>query len=190
MKFKSFEEMREKYPFLTPEGKILFRQFLYKDEVYVKYNQVKEVIAFLDMLDELPDEEEEKLKKKIRNLEFELEKAKKREEKLKEELEEQKEIVADYHRYYGSYFSPHQLLNKLFQGVRMKYQLLTPKDKLGIKINKKQYEYWVNVFLDLKICRKNNLGQLVANCTRAEAHEKLFSFNPELNKDILSSNDI
>jgi len=183
-------ELKKQYPFLTPEGGIMFDRFQYKEEVYVKYEQVKEVIAFLDLLDEIPSEREEKLERKVEKLKFELEKAKKREEKLKEELEEQKDIVADYHRYYGSYFSPHQLLNRLFRGVKMEYQLLTPKDKLGIKIDKKQYDYWVSVFMDLKICRKNYRGQLVANCSRAEAHERLFSFNPKINKDILSSNDI
>jgi len=178
------------YDFISPNGDIVYDTFEYKGINYVKLSQVEEVARFQDILDELDNRLIKKLENKIRTLEHKLENALKREEKLKEELNEEKETVSSYHRIYGSYVSPNMLITELYKGGVLEYQNLNPKNKLNIKISEKQYNYWINVFLDLGIVKKDYRGRLIAGVNKIEAYNRIMAFNPAINDKFVSKNKI
>jgi len=178
------------YDFISPTGEIIYNVFKYKDVEYVKYSEVKRITEFQDMLDELDERFIKKLENKLRNLEHKLENATKREEKLKHDLEESKDIIASYHRVYGSYVSPNMLITELYRGGVLEFQNLNPKNKLNIKISEKQYNYWVNVFLDLGIIKKDYRGRLIAGVSKHEAYNRIMGFNPAIDEKFISKNKI
>jgi len=173
------------YDFISPTtGEILHNVFKYKDVEYVKYSEVKRINEFMDMLDKLDEKLIKKLESDNLKLKDKVEKALKREEKLKEVREQLKNDLNDYDRIYGSYVSPHQLINELWRGGVCTWQDLRPQSSIKIKVSAKQLEYWLSVFQDLKICSIGNRGKYQARCSRIEAHEKLFSFNPALDVNL------
>jgi len=175
---------------VTPDGKISFDVYNIKGKEYALYSDVKEVIAFFDILDKLDEEDRKKMENKIRTLEHKLENALKREEKLKEKLNEAKETISEYHRIYGSYVSPNMLITELYKGGILEYQNLNPKNKLKIKISEKQYNYWINVFLDLGIVKKDYRGRLIAGVSRLEAYNRIMGFNPAIDKKFVSDDKL
>ena len=175
---------------ITPDGKVNFDVYNIKGTEYALYSDVKEVIAFFDILDKIDEEDRKKLENKLRTFEHKLENATKREEKLKSELDEAKDIIASYHRVYGSYVSPNMLITELYRGGVLEFQNLNPKNKLNIKISEKQYNYWVNVFLDLGIIKKDYRGRLIAGVSKHEAYNRIMGFNPAIDEKFISKNKI
>jgi len=178
------------YDFLDNQGNIIYPTFIYKEETYVKLSDVMRVAEFQNMLDMEDEKYIKRLENKLRTIEHKLENALKREEKLKSELDEAKDIIASYHRVYGSYVSPNMLITELYKGGVLEFQNLNPKNKLNIKISEKQYNYWINVFLDLGIIKKDYRGRLIAGVSKHEAYNRIMGFNPAIDEKFISKNKI
>jgi len=171
---------------VTPEGKINFNVYTIEGKEYALYSDVKEVIAFFDILDKLDEEDRKKLENKLRTLEHKIENAKKREESYKKKIDEQKKELRTYDKIYGDYVSPHAIIQLFFKGRVKKYTPANTKSfvKKNMKIQQKQLDYWVNVFLDIGIFFIGANGELIANCTIEQAHNKLSAHSGFIDKSL------
>jgi predicted nuclease with TOPRIM domain len=154
----------------------------YIDEVEVKkftFPNGVEVVSFeaLNYLlalirgerDELIKETKEhiKVKAKLTKVSNRLEVIKKENETLKKELKELEAI-------YGSYISPFTILEELYRGVNLPYMILNKRNNFKMKISEKQFNYWVGIFIDIKIVRRIDKSNLQSLMNHKEAHDKLY----------------
>jgi len=172
---------------VTPDGKISFDIYNIKGTEYALYTDVKEVIAFFDILDKIDEEDRKKLENKLRTIEHKLEKATKREESFKREIAEQKEELKTYDKIYGNYVSPHAIIQLFFKGRVGKYTPANTKNfiKKNMKIQQKQLDYWINVFLDIGIFFYGANKELIANCEEVQAHNLLSANNGMIDKSLI-----
>jgi len=175
------------YDFLDSQGNIVYPTFIYKDETYVKLSDVMRVAEFQNMLDEMDEQYIKKLKTDIFKATAELEKAKKREESYKKIIAEQKEELKTYDKIYGNYVSPHAIIQLFFRGRIRKYTPANTKSfvKKNMKIQQKQLDYWVNVFLDIGIFFYGINKELIANCEETEAHNLLSANSGFIDKSLI-----
>jgi len=175
------------YDFISPNGEIIYNVFKYKEVEYVKYSEVKRITEFQDMLDEMDEQYIKKLKADIFKATAELEKAQKRENILKEEKAKQKEELKMYDKIYGNYVSPHAIIQLFFKGRVGKYTPANTKSfiKKNMRIQRKQLDYWVNVFLDIGIFFIGANKELIANCEESQAHNLLSVNNGMIDKSLI-----
>jgi len=176
------------YDFITHDGGIRYDTFEYKNIRYVKLSQVQEIAEFQDMLDKMDEQYIKKLKGDIFKATAELEKAKKREESYKRDIAKQKEELKTYDKIYGNYVSPHAIIQLFFKGRIGKYTPANTKSfiKKNMKIQQKQLDYWVNVFLDIGVFFIGANKELIANCDEPQAHNLLSANNGMIDKSLTS----
>ena len=110
---------------------------------------------------------------KTHSLKAQNSKLKNRNEVLKKEIESLKEELKELNQMYGKYVSPFSIIDELYRGNILEYMILKKREEFKLKISQKQFDYWVGVFISLKIVRRIDKSKLQSMVSFYEAHDIL-----------------
>lgn len=109
----------------------------------------------------------QKLKMKVGALESQI-------KRYKDEIESLKKTIKEYDNTYGKHVSPFTVINELYTGTKLPYMILLKRESFKVKISPKQFNYWVGIFMDLKILRRIDKSRLQSLVTYEDAHNILY----------------
>ena len=109
----------------------------------------------------------QKLKMKVGALESQI-------KRYKDEIESLKKTLKEYDNTYGKHISPFAVINELYTGTKLPYMILLKRESFKMKVSPKQFNYWVGIFMDLKILRRIDKSRLQSLVTYEDAHNILY----------------
>ena len=95
-------------------------------------------------------------------------------DRYKREIEELKKDKKEIETMYGKYVSPFTIIEELYRGISHAYMILNKRRDFQIKISPKQFNYWVGIFIDLKILRRIDKSNLQSIRNYTDAHNVLY----------------
>jgi len=147
------------------------RSFIFPNGIrIVSYDTLNYLLALIR------GERDELLSKisKVTNLEKKLEMARAKADRYKREIEELKKDKKEIETMYGKYVSPFTIIEELYRGISHAYMILNKRRDFQIKISPKQFNYWVGIFIDLKILRRIDKSNLQSIRNYTDAHNVLY----------------
>jgi hypothetical protein len=100
---------------------------------------------------------------------------------LEKELEALKKELKELNHVYGKYISPFTIIEELYRGISDPYMILIKREKFKIKISQKQFDYWIGVFISLKIIRRIDKSNVQSLLGYTDAQNTLYSHDSTWN---------
>jgi len=141
--------------------------------------EVVSVDVMLFILAEIKRERDASISEALKNKRFKAQntKLKNRNEVLVKELNSLKKELKELNMMYGRYISPFTILKELYRDNSFSYMILKKREEFKIKISQKQFDYWIGVFISLKIIQRIDKGNVQSLLGFIDANQTLYKNN-------------